>query len=90
MSIDHNKIKQEITNKLKSLSENVTDSIGQMSKGKPIFCSEEVISARLRTCKSCPEFIGSTSQCRKCGCFMSAKTRLKVASCPIGKWSRDT
>jgi len=90
MSSQSEKIKKEILTKLRSLSENITDSVGQMSQGKPVFCSAEVVNKRLGICKACPEYVAATSQCRKCGCFMSAKTKLKVSSCPINKWSRDT
>lgn len=83
------KVKQEILQKLKGLSETVTDSIGEMAKGKSIFCESAVISNRMQICNSCPHFIKGTSQCKKCGCFMSAKTRLKQAQCPIGKWGKD-
>ncbi len=83
------KVKQELLQKLKGLSETMTDSIGQIAKGKPVFVESSMQSNRLAICNSCPEFIKSTSQCRKCGCFMSAKTRLKMASCPIGKWGKD-
>ena len=41
---------------------------------------------RLEICKSCPELIKLTTQCKKCGCFMALKTKLQVATCPIGKW----
>ena len=48
---------------------------------------EEIVSnERLDICKSCPELIKLTTQCKKCGCFMAAKTKLKQASCPLGKW----
>lgn len=83
-------IKSEVLKKLKTLSETITDSVGEMSQGKPVFCSQKVIDKRMSICKSCPDYVASTSQCRKCGCFMSAKTRLKVSSCPVNKWSRDT
>ena len=83
------KVKQELLQKLKGLSETMTDSIGQIAKGKPVFVESSLQSKRLAICNSCPEFIQGTSQCKKCGCFMSAKTRLKMASCPIGKWGKD-
>lgn len=86
---DPNKLKQEVLQKLKGLSETVTDSLGEMSKGRPVFVDSGVQSNRMAICNSCPEYISSTSQCRRCGCFMSAKTRLKKASCPIGKWGYD-
>ena len=41
---------------------------------------------RINICKACPEFVRFTAQCKKCGCFMNAKTKLLDASCPIGKW----
>lgn len=41
---------------------------------------------RFNICKSCPEFIKLTSQCKKCGCFMKIKTTMAHAACPIGKW----
>ena len=47
---------------------------------------EEISEHRLSICKGCPEFFTTTSQCKKCGCFMTAKTRLEAAKCPIGKW----
>jgi hypothetical protein len=48
--------------------------------------SEEESNKRFDICKVCPELIALTSQCKKCGCFMSAKTKLPKAVCPIGKW----
>ena len=41
---------------------------------------------RLSICKSCPELIKATTTCKKCGCFMAAKTKLEAAACPLGKW----
>ncbi|MEI7674868.1 MAG: DUF6171 family protein [bacterium] len=47
---------------------------------------EETSKIRFDLCKSCPELIKLTKQCKKCGCFMAVKTKLQMASCPIGKW----
>jgi hypothetical protein len=41
---------------------------------------------RYSICKSCPEFIKATKQCKKCGCFMHLKTKLQAATCPMSKW----
>lgn len=41
---------------------------------------------RLNICKECPELIHLTKQCKQCGCFMIAKTKLENAKCPLGKW----
>ena len=48
--------------------------------------SAEVAEERYSICKACPELIKLTSQCKKCGCFMKAKTKLEKATCPLGKW----
>lgn len=47
---------------------------------------DEVALARYEICKVCPELIKLTKQCKKCGCFMKAKTTLEAATCPLGKW----
>lgn len=46
----------------------------------------ELIESRLEICNSCEWFKKNLQKCRKCGCFMSLKTTLKQATCPIGKW----
>jgi len=48
--------------------------------------SEEESLKRFEICKVCPELIQITKQCKKCGCFMKAKTKILKAECPIGKW----
>ena len=58
------------------------DMLNPMSK----HAEEEVSNERYEICKACPELIQLTKQCKKCGCVMTAKTRLEAAKCPIGKW----
>ena len=53
---------------------------------KENYVEEDISQERFSICKSCPELIKLTTQCKKCGCFMTAKTKLKKASCPLGKW----
>jgi hypothetical protein len=48
--------------------------------------TEDLAASRLAICKACPELIKLTTQCKKCGCFMTAKTKLEAAKCPIEKW----
>lgn len=49
--------------------------------------SEETYhQTRLEICKQCPRLFKPTMQCKECKCFMRIKTRIKSASCPIGKW----
>lgn len=50
------------------------------------WATSEVSEERLSICKSCPELIKLTTQCKKCGCFMKLKTKLSEATCPLGKW----
>jgi len=50
------------------------------------WADEEKAKQRYSICRSCPELIKLTSQCKKCGCFMKVKTKLEQAVCPIGKW----
>jgi hypothetical protein len=47
------------------------------------------IEERMSICRACPEFISLTTQCKQCGCIMKAKTTLKNAECPIGKWGKE-
>jgi hypothetical protein len=50
------------------------------------YTTQDVADERLDICRACPEFIKSTKQCKKCGCFMVAKTKLTKSTCPLGKW----
>lgn len=45
-----------------------------------------LVKERLAICKGCPELRKPLDQCAACGCFVKAKTMLKAASCPLGKW----
>ena len=47
---------------------------------------EEVAAHRLEICKGCDFFRPKTQTCKKCGCFMAAKSMLANAKCPVGKW----
>jgi len=45
-----------------------------------------VADSRYSICQECPLFNQTTKTCSECGCFMAAKTKLKLAACPVGKW----
>lgn len=47
---------------------------------------EDISNQRYSICKACPELIKVTKTCKKCGCFMAAKTKIEAATCPLGKW----
>lgn len=44
------------------------------------------VGDRLTICKECPFFLKPTKQCKKCGCFLPAKTAIPDSTCPINKW----
>lgn len=48
--------------------------------------SEQKQESRMDICRSCPELINLTKQCKQCGCVMPAKVKLEEAKCPLGKW----
>jgi hypothetical protein len=46
---------------------------------------QDLQQARMAICESCPE-LTTLNRCQQCGCFMTLKTRLIGAHCPLGKW----
>ena len=58
------------------------DMLNPKSRHVPL----EVAKGRFEICLQCPEILPITHQCKKCGCFMGAKTKLEAAKCPLGKW----
>ena len=50
------------------------------------YTEEEISQLRLNICEECPSLIQLTKTCKECGCFMTMKTKLKEATCPLGKW----
>lgn len=50
------------------------------------YTTREIRDGRYETCLGCERLIRLTRTCKECGCFMSLKTWLKYAECPIGKW----
>jgi hypothetical protein len=50
------------------------------------YAEEADADRRYDICKSCPELIDLTKQCKQCGCIMSLKTKLQHATCPLEKW----
>jgi hypothetical protein len=46
-----------------------------------------IAKERMAICNACPELL-PTGNCKKCGCFMSLKTKLPHAFCPLNKWDK--
>jgi hypothetical protein len=64
----------------------VTDSEMEALLGKTFaLATKEKAKSRMDICKACPK-LTLKSICSECGCFMQAKTRLKISSCPEQKW----
>lgn len=50
------------------------------------YIDKETRDARYNVCLDCDRLFRPTRTCKECGCFMSLKTWLKEAHCPLGKW----
>lgn len=50
------------------------------------YTTKQIRSKRFDICKGCDRLFQPTKSCKECGCFMAAKTWLKDADCPLGKW----
>ena len=79
-----------------------TDEIKTVSKGEKfdlrgmsnrmkniIIHDQDVIDKRLAECNKCEFLFKPTNTCKKCGCFVDAKTKIATASCPVGKWGKE-
>tara|TARA_Y100000310_G_scaffold263575_1_gene273838 strand:+ start:264 stop:635 length:372 start_codon:yes stop_codon:yes gene_type:complete len=47
---------------------------------------EDIIERRRAICNDCEFRFGLN--CKKCGCFIDAKTKVAGQSCPVGKWDK--
>ena len=69
---------------------NLYDLFQKMAKdaidGDSVFVDEFEQQRRYDMCQVCEHFASSAKRCKKCGCFMKAKVKLKSASCPVKKW----
>ena len=51
---------------------------------------QDIIDKRWAECEKCEFLFKPTSSCKKCGCFMKVKTKVAHASCPVGKWGKES
>ena len=61
--------------RLRNLANEITNDLS--------IASDAVIEERIAISESCEFYIKSTTNCKKCGCFMKIKTKFKGLSCPI-------
>ena len=64
--------------------------VGQIYNGAknyiiPKIGIEELAKNRFEICLKC-EHLTTNNRCRKCGCFMTLKTRSEKAKCPLNYW----
>ena len=67
-------------NKFKEIAEKITNEAAVDS---------ETRNTRLKICESCEFLFKPTSTCKKCGCYMPAKTWIRFEECPIKKWNKE-
>lgn len=80
---------QKKIEKIKEIIENNKGSdVGPIDifKSNTEWVGNNLFQHRYSICQACPEFIKLTTQCKKCGCFMKVKSKMKLAVCPLGKW----
>jgi hypothetical protein len=51
-------------------------------------CPQDIVMERMGTCRECEHLLKLTNTCKKCGCFMLAKTKFTSSKCPLDKWSK--
>jgi len=54
-----------------------------------MFVSDEVYKERVNICKSCERFDDLENRCMECGCYVPAKAKMILDSCPLSKWDAD-
>lgn len=66
-----------------SFSEKIKE---KLKRGRDFLIAEpEIVEQRISLCNSC-EHLSGLRNCKRCGCFVDAKTILKNTNCPVGKW----
>ena len=50
---------------------------------------QDIIDKRLEICNDCEFLFKPTGTCKKCGCFVSKKTRVATVACPVDKWGKE-
>jgi hypothetical protein len=69
-----------LKNKLESNKQKIASSFAEIK------IEADIRESRLNLCLACDHLFKSTNTCKKCGCFMNAKTWIKGATCPVNKW----
>jgi len=57
---------------------------------KVLFVKDEVYKKRVSICRSCDKYDELENRCMECGCYVPAKAKMILDSCPLEKWSADS
>lgn len=75
-----------LTSMAKDVSNTAINAIRMAIKTGEILAQDDVIKRRITICNSNECGYKRGVKCQKCGCFLSLKTAVAAATCPIGKW----
>lgn len=60
--------------------------VGKVLTALKITVSPQEKNRRYDICRACPNYVKKWRRCRICHCYMPAKAKLFITSCPIDKW----
>jgi len=58
-------------------------------QGEVLFVTEDVYKERISMCRGCDKYDEMENKCIECGCYIPAKARVVLDSCPLEKWTAD-
>ncbi len=61
-------------------------AIKDVLTGNVEYASDEQAKARMDICRQCPHMQQVMRVCQSCGCFLPAKVKFAMSSCPKEKW----
>lgn len=59
------------------------------NQGEVLIVSDKVFDERLEICRGCEKYDKYENRCKECGCFIPAKAKIILDSCPLNKWTED-
>ena len=59
------------------------------NQGQALFVDDEVYKERVTTCRGCDKYNEMENSCMECGCYIPAKAKIILDSCPLDKWKED-
>ena len=66
------------------MAEDQLKSSGFLPNYNSFIADDKTVDNRVETCNNCEN--QKLNVCTLCGCFIPAKVRLTVSSCPANKW----